>query len=47
LLLPVDEGVVVQPAPPDGDYVLRLRRLTATGPEIVATQAFRLVRSQP
>ena len=35
---------VVVPAPPDGDYVLRLRRGDGARMEIVVTRAFRLTR---
>ena len=33
--------------PPDGDYVLRLRRVAGGSPEIVAAHAFRLRRAEP
>ena len=34
-------------APPDGDYVLRLRRVAGGPPEVVAAHAFRVKRVQP
>lgn len=35
---------IAMPVPPDGDYVLRLRRVSGSGSEVVATSAFRITR---
>jgi hypothetical protein len=39
-------ATVTLPAPPDGDYVLRLRSTAGGRSDIVATQAFRVARVQ-